>query len=412
MDASVRLSKLSTDDLVALHKRYGTNHYNWCPIVPSRGDGVYIWDLEGKEYIDTNSTYSAAAFGHNQPELQQVLREQSAKLTSISNVFLNEHAPVLEWKLCELTGLDQAILMNTGAEAFDTACKIARRWAYFRKGVEPGKAEIVVANNNFHGRTINAISASAEEKYRNGFGPFVPGFVQVPFNDIDALERALKFETAAVIIEPIQGEGGINIPSWEYIYAVQVLCAKRNVLVVYDEVQAGFGRTGMLFAFQHWNSQPDLIMLGKALSGGYYPVSAVVGRVEVMGVLTPGSHGSTFGGNPLGAAIALKSIEIITRNNHMIIIDAAVMGSYLLRRLRRILNGNRNVLDVRGKGLLIGIALDPSRLRAEDARTKLLGLGIVAGAASNNVLRLSPPLTFTRAHVNEAVPRIVKALAD
>ncbi|MDR3571665.1 MAG: ornithine--oxo-acid transaminase [Candidatus Pacebacteria bacterium] len=409
MDASIRAARLSTSELMLLQERYGTNHYVPYPIAMAQGRNVYLWDLDKKKYLDMNATYSAIAVGHNHPEMNQVLIRQLNKLTSVSNMFLNEHAPILLMELCKLTGLDRAILMNTGAEAFETAVKAVRRWAYRKKGIPAGKAEIIVATNNFHGRTINAISASSEEKYRQDFGPFVPGFVLVPFGNSNALAAAIKPETAAIIVEPIQGEGGVNVPSTDYMCEISELCAKYNMLLCFDEVQTGLGRTGKLFAFEHWLIEPDLVMLGKAL-GGYVPISAVVGKDKVMSGFTPGSHGSTFGGNPLACAVALKSIELITRFDCELVRNANETGGYLLRKLTKRLELNPKVLEIRGRGLLIGIALDPEELSAADARTKLLQCGIVAGAASNNVLRLSPPLTFTKTHVNLALPRIVCAL--
>jgi len=421
MDASVKPTRcsnsrvwkgklFSTAELVALHDEYGTHHYKSYPVVMCRGRGVRLQDSDGIWYSDLNATYSAIAAGHANPELRRTIYRQTGRLTSISNIFQNEHAPVLEQKLCSLTGQQKVLFMNSGAEAFDTTVKAVRKWAYRVKCVPTGKAKIIVARGNFHGRTLCAISASSERKYREGFGPFVPGFVKIPFGDIAALERAITPETAAFIIEPIQGEGGINIPPPGYLQAVRKLCTQRNVLLVFDEVQTGLGRTGKLFAYEHWGVKPDLIMLGKAL-GQYIPISAVLGKAELMELFSPGSHGSTFGGNPLACATALTSIELITRDDCALVRNSADVGEYMREQLSEALRKNPNVLEVRGEGLLIGIALDPKRVSADEVRTNLLRHRVVAGSTSksSNVLRLSPALIYGRKHVDVDVRRIAQA---
>jgi len=394
---------LTSEEIVAMHAQYGANHYNTDPtFIPDHGNGVWVWDRDGRRYLDMNATYSAIALGHGNRELADAIYQQLLRITSTQNKYPTEVQSLLLKRICEITGQDKTILMNTGAEIVDTAVKAARRWAY-HKGVCPDSAEIISAENNFHGRTLNAIGMSTVAEYRKDFGPFLPGYVHVPFGDCKALNEVMGRQTAAFIVEPIQGEGGINIPPAHYLKHVRRLCDIYGVLLIFDEVQTGLGRTGKLFASEWYGVKPDAVLLGKAL-GEYIAVSAMAGRKELMDVFTPGSHGSTFGGNPVACAAALKSIEMITRNDCAVVKNANVVGSYLLQQLRHA------GLHARGKGLLVGVQLNPKKMTASDACHKLLESGIIAGAASNNVVRFSPALIFTEADVDFAMPHLVKVL--
>lgn len=401
-------TKLTDKEIVGMRLKYGAKHYSTVPdFVPDHAKGVWIWDVNGKKYLDLNATYSAIAVGHCNPELIAAMTEQAHRLTSVQNKFPTAPQSRLLKCVSELTGMDQTILMNSGAEAVDTATKGCKRWGYEVKGIPENAAEIIVANDCFHGRTHNATAMSSNPKYRRNFGPFAPGYIHVPFGDFDAFNNAVSRTTAAFIVEPIQGEGGIRLPPPDYLQKIRAYCTIYRILLIFDEIQTGFGRTGTLFASEHYGVKPDAMLLGKAL-GEIYPVSAMAGRKELMDVFDPGSHGSTFGGNPLGCAIALKSLEMILRYDRALIRNSADIGAYFLKQL------TDAGLNARGKGLFIGVQLDPAKKSAEAACHELLLCepGIIAGAAGHDdVVRLTPPLIFTKADVDLALPHLVKILA-
>lgn len=391
-------------ELLAFQNLYGGNHYRKeSGLVISHAEGVHIWDMAGKKYLDMNATYSAIAGGHANVELITAIISQLFRITSTQNKLVNDKQPLLLKRICELTGQDKTILMNTGAEAVDTATKAARRWAYRVKKVPDNTAEIISAYGNFHGRTLNAIGLSGTKEYRADFGPYPPGYIHVPFGDIGAFESAITPNTAAFIVEVIQGEGGINLPPEGYIETVRALCTKHNVLLIFDEVQTGLGRTGKLFASDWYGVKPDGVVLGKAL-GQYLPVSAFAARKDVIDMFTPGSHGSTFGGTTLSCASALKSLEMITRDEQALVKNSHDVGTYFLERLLDI------GADAHGKGLFVGINIDPKKSSAEDICRRLLDRGVITGAASNNVVRFSPSLIIGKKEINWAIPRIADVL--
>lgn len=340
---------------VELENRYGARNYEPLPVVLARGEGAYLWDTSGRRYVDMMSAYSTASHGHAHPRILAALDAQVRRLAVPSRAYYNDRLGPFLAELCRIAGLDAALPMNTGAEAVETAIKAARRWGYRVKGVPRDRAEIIVANGNFHGRTTTIISFSSEPDYREGFGPFTPGFRSVPFGDLAAMERAITPHTAAVLVEPIQGEAGIIVPPAGWLAGVRRLCDENNILLILDEVQSGLGRTGAWFAFEHEGVRPDGLVLGKALGGGVLPVSAFVGRLDLMDVFTPGSHGSTFGGNPLAAAVGLEALHVITEED--LVARSRALGDHMLRRLRAI--RSPVLRDVRGRGLWAGAEIDP-----------------------------------------------------
>ena len=391
-----------------LERQFGTLNYQPLPIVLTRGAGVWLWDEAGRKYLDMMSAYSAVSSGHSHPRLIARLTEQAQRLAVPSRAFHSDRlGPLLE-RLTQLTGLDRALPMNTGAEAVETAIKAARRWAYKVKGVAPDQAEIIVAAGNFHGRTTTIIGFSSEPAYRDGFGPFAPGFRTVPFGDAAAVAAAIGPNTAAVLVEPIQGEAGIVLPPEGWLRELRALCDAQRVLLVIDEVQSGLGRTGKWFAYEHEGIRPDLVILGKALGGGLLPVSAVVGIAEVMDLFTPGSHGSTFGGNPLAAAVALESLDI--RAEEQLVSQSAVLGRHLLERLGAI--RSPIIKAVRGRGLWVGFELDPALADAAEMCARLAGRGILTKETHDTVLRFAPPLTITRAELDWALAIIEEVVQD
>ena len=396
---------LSTE-YIALEEKYGAHNYHPLDVVIERGEGVWVYDVEGKRYLDCLSAYSALNQGHVHPKILAAAQEQMNKLTLTSRAFRNNQLPQLYKELVDLTGYEMVLPMNSGVEAVETALKLARKWAYQSKGVPRHKAEIIVVEGNFHGRTISVVSFSTEAFYREDFGPFTPGFVVAKYGDASAIEKAITSNTAAVLIEPIQGEAGVVIPQEGYLKKVAEICKRNNVLFIADEIQSGLGRTGKLFACDHEGVRPDLVVLGKALSGGFYPVSAVLGDQKVLGLIRPGEHGSTFGGNPLGAAIARAAIRVLVEEN--LIENAAELGEYFQERLAEI--PSRHVQLVRGKGLLIGVVLKPE---AEGARRFCIALqeeGILAKETHVNVIRFAPPLTIDKETLDWALDRITKVL--
>ncbi len=394
--------------LITLENIYAAANYRPLPVVLARGEGVWLWDDAGRRYLDMMSAYSAVSFGHANPVLLRALTQQAARLAVTSRAFHTDRLGPFLARICEVTGLDQALPMNTGAEAVETAIKAARKWAYKVKGVAHDRAEIIVCDGNFAGRTTTIVGFSSEAQYRDGFGPFAGGFVPVPFGVYDALAAAITPNTAAFLVEPVQGEAGIVVPPAGYLAHCAALCRKHNVLLICDEVQTGMGRTGANFAFQHEGILPDGVTLGKALGGGFLPVSAFVAKRELMGVFRPGDHGSTFGGNPLGAAVGLAAIDYLVDNK--LAARAAEMGDYLLRKLREL--DSPLITDVRGKGLFIGVEVDAKQVTARAVCESLLARGVLSKDTHGTVIRFAPPLTIRREELDLAVMALKAALAE
>lgn len=392
-----------TTDLVALEERYGAHNYHPLDVVITRGEGVWVYDVDGRRYLDCLAAYSAVNQGHCHPRILHALTAQAARVTLTSRAFRNEQLPLLLERLHSLTGMDLALLMNSGAEAVETALKAARKWGYTVKGIPDGQAEIIVCANNFHGRTIAIVGFSTEEQYRQGFGPFAPGFRVVPFGDIAALEQAITPSTCAFLVEPIQGEAGIIVPPEGYLRAAADLCMRHDVLFIVDEIQSGLGRTGRLFAHQYEDVTPDAMILGKALSGGFYPVSAVVSRREVLGVFKPGDHGSTFGGNPLACAVARAALDVL--EDERLPERAATLGAEMLEKVRAI--ASPVIKEVRGRGLWIGIELHEA---ARPWCERLAARGILCKETHDRVIRLAPPLVIAREEIDWAVNEIHQVL--
>lgn len=397
---------MKTADYIALEEIHGAEIYHPLEVVITRGEGVWVYDVEGKRYLDCLSAYSALNQGHVHPKILAAMIEQAKRLTLTSRAFLNEQLALLYQDLSELTGYEMALPMNSGAEAVETAIKLARKWAYQVKGVPAERAEVITFEGNFHGRTISIISFSSEENYRNGFGPYTPGFITIPYGDIEALKDAINPNTAGVLIEPIQGEAGVIIPPDGYLQEIRSLCTQENVLFIADEIQTGLGRTGALFACDHESVRPDVMILGKALSGGFYPVSVVLADRPLLGLFQPGDHGSTFGGNPLGAAIARTALKVISSEN--LIQNAAQIGEYFADRLAEI--PSRHVKEVRGRGLMIGVELKPEAGGARRFAEALKEHGILVKETHENVLRFAPPLIIEQAVVDWALDRIFPVL--
>jgi ornithine--oxo-acid transaminase len=391
-----------------LEKQYGAHNYSPLNVELTRGEGVFVWDSEGRRYLDMMSAYSAVSFGHSHPFLVDALTQQASRLAITSRAYYSDQLGPFLRRLCEVTGLPRALPMNTGAEAVETAIKAARKWAYTVKKVAPNAAEIVVCHGNFAGRTTTIVGFSTEAQYRLGFGPFTPGFVQIPFGDPDALEDAITPNTAAFIVEPIQGEAGIVVPPRGYLARCAEICRRHNVLLICDEVQTGLGRTGRVLASEHDGVIPDGITLGKALGGGLLPVSAFVARKDVMDVFTPGDHGSTFGGNPLAAAVGSAALELLMQDD--LCAHAEAMGERLMTGLRDI--DTPLISDVRGKGLLIGVEIEPRLASARAACEALLEHGILSKDTHGTVLRFAPPLIITSSQIDEALVTIRRALLD
>ena len=397
---------MKTQDYISLDRRYGAQNYHPLEVVLARGEGVWVYDVEGKRYLDCLSAYSAVSQGHVHPKILAALLEQAGKLTLTSRAFYNDQLPLLYKELSELTGYEMSLLMNSGAEAVETAIKLVRKWAYAVKKVPRPQAEVIVCAGNFHGRTITTISASSEPLYRDDFGPLTPGFVSVPYGDASAIEKAVNGNTAAVLVEPIQGEGGVVVPPAGYLKAVADICKRRNVLLVADEIQTGLGRTGKLFGAQHEGVRPDVTVIGKALAGGFYPVSAVLADRDILGLFAPGEHGSTFGGNPLAAATSRAALRVIVEER--LVERAAEMGEYFLEQLSEI--PGPHVKEVRGKGLLIGVELKESAGGARRFCEALQSRGILAKETHERVIRFAPPLIIDRETIDGALPSIREVL--
>ncbi len=383
-------------------------NYAPLPVVLSRGEGEWLWDTEGRKYLDMMSAYSAVSHGHAHPRLVAALSEQASRLAITSRAFHTDRlAPFLE-KLCTLTGLDKAMPMNTGAEAVETAIKAARRWGYEAKGIPTGQAEIIVADQNFHGRTTTIVGFSTDPEYAEGFGPFAPGFKTVPFGDAEAMAAAIGPNTCAVLVEPMQGEAGIRIPPKGWLKKVRALCDEHNVLLILDEVQTGLGRTGRLFAFQHEDIRPDGVILGKALGGGLLPVSAFVASNAVMDVFVPGSHGSTFGGNPLGAAVGLEALNLLEELD--LANRSARLGDHLMRSLQAI--NSPLISDVRGSGLWVGMEIDPKLCSARTVCERLMARGILSKETHETVVRFAPPLVISEEALDWAIDQVREVIRE
>lgn len=395
-------------DFVSLEARFGAGNYAPLPVTIVRGQGVYLWDDAGRRYIDMMGAYSAVSFGHCHPRLVKALTEQAQRLDTISRAYFSDRLGPFLAKACALTGLDAALPMNSGAEAVETALKAARKWAYKVKGVPSDQAEIIAAEGNFHGRTISIVGFSSVAQYRDGFGPFPAGFKLVPFGDASALAAAITPDTAAFLVEPIQGEGGINVPPPGYLAEVARICRANNVLLLCDEIQSGLGRTGRLLACQHEGVVPDGLMLGKALGGGLFPVSLFLARRELMRVFTPGDHGSTFGGNPIAAAVGLAALETLV--DERLAERAAVVGAHLLARLSSI--NNPIIREVRGRGLFAGVELHRNMANAGTVVRRLVQAGVLTKDTHRNTIRFAPPLIIDESQIDWAVERLAEVLEE
>lgn len=391
-------------ELIELEDRWGAHNYHPLPVVVEKGEGAWLYDVDGRRYLDCLSAYSAVNQGHAHPRILQTLVEQAHRVTLTSRAFRNDQLPLFVQEVAERCGVDRVLPMNTGAEAVETAIKASRRWGYEHKGIPEGRAEIIVCADNFHGRTTTIVGFSSDADYREGFGPFTPGFVTVPFGDAEALAAAIRPETCAFLFEPIQCEAGINIPPEGYLREVERICRENRVLMVADEIQTGLGRTGRWFACDHEGVKPDIYILGKALSGGFYPVSAIAGRAEVIDVFRPGSHGSTYGGNPLGCAVARTALAVIEEEG--LVERSAQLGAALLERLRGALR-HPSIREIRGRGLLIAIELDVS---ARPFCEALQERGVLCKETHEFVIRLAPPLTVAEEDLDFAVEQLVAVL--
>lgn len=401
-----------TSKAIELEQQFGADNYAPLPVAIERGEGVFVWDENGKRYLDMMSAYSAVSHGHCHPRLVKALQEQAAKLGVVSRAYYSTVLGSFLKKACDLTGFEKALPMNTGAEAVETAIKAARKWAYTVKGVPADQAEIIACEGNFHGRTITIVGLSTEEQYRDGFGPFPGGLKHIPFGDFNALEKAITPNTAAFLVEPIQGEGGIVVPPEGYLKKCADLCTKNKVLLICDEVQCGLGRTGKLMAYQYDGIRPDGLILGKALGGGLLPVSLFLADNDVMSVFTPGDHGSTFGGYPLAAAVAEEALDCLI--DEKLSERSAEMGSYFTDGLRAIVKRLDNALvsDVRGKGLFIGVDINPKITGAREICEKLMDHGLLSKDTHHTVVRFAPPLVITKDEIDWALEKIEIVLGE
>ncbi len=397
---------MNTQEFIKMEDQYGAHNYHPLDVVIEKAEGVWVYDVDGKRYLDCLSAYSAVNQGHVHPEILKALIEQAKRVTLTSRAFRNDQLPLFYKELSDMTGYEMSLPMNSGAEAVETAIKLARKWAYTVKKIPRHQAEIIVAANNFHGRTVTIISFSTEPAYRDDFGPFTPGFVTVKYGDADAIAKAITPNTAAVMLEPIQGEAGVIIPPVGYLKKVAELCKKNNVLFMADEIQTGLGRTGKLFAAHHENVRADVTIIGKALSGGFYPVSAVLADKAILGLFKPGEHGSTFGGNPLAAAVSRAALRVIREEK--LVERAQEMGEYFVEQLSEITSPH--VKEARGKGLLIAVELKPEAKGARRFCEALQKKGILAKETHDNVIRFAPPLVIDKATIDWALPSIREVL--
>ncbi len=399
---------MKNQDYITMEDIYGAHNYKPLDVVLNRGEGVWVWDVEGNKYMDCLSAYSAINQGHCHPKILKTMIEQAKKLTLTSRAFRNDQLGLFYKEICDMTNSHKVLPMNSGAEAVETVIKTARKWGYQAKGIPENHAELIVCDNNFHGRTITIVGFSSDEDSRKGFGPFTPGFKKIPFGDAKALEEAITSNTVAFMVEPIQGEAGVVIPPKGYLKAVKEICEKNNIMLVLDEIQTGLGRTGKLLAEEHEDIEADLTLIGKALSGGFYPVSAVLSNTEVMDVLRPGEHGSTFGGNPLACAVARTAIRVLNEEN--MIENAALMGEYFKAGLSEIKNSM--IKEIRGKGLLIGLEFLPEAGGARSYCEKLMANGLLCKETHGNIIRFAPPLVITKEDIDWAMERIHGVLRE
>lgn len=394
-------------DYMDLEEKYGANNYKPLDVVLSEGKGIWVWDVEKKKYMDCLAGYSALNQGHCHPKIMKAMVEQSKKLALTSRAFRNDQLPLFYKEICELTNACQVLPMNSGVEAVETAIKIVRKWGYKIKGVPEDKAEIITCNNNFHGRTITIVGFSSDNSARDDFGPFTPGFKSIPFGNFDDLEKAITDNTIAFLVEPIQGEAGVIIPPVGYLKKAREICTKNNIIMILDEIQTGLGRTGKMLAEEHEGVKSDMTLVGKALSGGFYPVSAVLANIEIMNVLQPGEHGSTFGGNPLACAIARAALNVLVEEK--LIENSEIMGDYLMSRLSKI--KNPYIKEIRGKGLMVGIEFLPNTETAREVCKKLAKRGMLCKETHENIIRISPPLVITKDEVDWAVEQLEAVLS-
>lgn len=398
------------DQIIETELQFGPNIYHPLPVVLTRGEGCYVWDTAGNRYLDMMSAYSAVSHGHAHPRLVEALQQQAAKLSVVSRAFYTDRlAPFLQ-RACELSGMDKALPMNTGVEAVETALKTARKWAYEIKNVPADQAEVIVCRGNFHGRTITAVAMSSEPKYRKNFGPFAPGFRHIEYGDAAALQKAITGNTAAFLVEPIQGEGGIIVPPEGYLAKCAEICRSNNVLMICDEIQTGLGRTGRFLASEHDGVKPDGVLLGKALGGGLYPVSMLLARHEVLDIFGPGDHGSTFGGNALAATIGLEALNVVVEER--LVENSEAMGTYMRQAIRDL--NSPLITEVRGRGLLIGMEIDPARASARTVCEQLMERGILTKETHETVVRMAPPLIIDRQTADfalESIDTTLKQLA-
>lgn len=393
----------STQEFIEIEEKYGAHNYHPLDIVIEKAEGVWVYDVEGQRYLDCLSSYSAVNQGHCHPKILNTLKEQASKVTLTSRAFRNDQLPLFYKELTELTGTETALPMNSGAEAVETAIKTARKWGYKIKGIPDNQAEIIVCENNFHGRTTTIVGFSTEAQYKDGFGPFTPGFKIIPYGDVEALKKAITPNTCGFLVEPIQGEAGIIMPPEGFLKAAAEVCKANKVLFMADEIQTGLGRTGKMFAFQHEGITPDIIIIGKALSGGFYPVSAMLSTREIMSVFHPGDHGSTFGGNPLGCAVARAALKVLVDED--LIARSASLGAKFLDRLKTL--KSPHIKEVRGRGLFIGIELNK---KARSFCEALKGMNLLCKETHENVIRFAPPLIITQEELDWAFERIQKVL--
>lgn len=398
---------MTTADYIALEDAYGAKNYHPLDVVICKGEGIWVWDVDGNKYLDCLSAYSAVNQGHCHPKIVKTLIEQAKKLTLTSRAFRNDQLGLFYKEICELTDSHMVLPMNSGAEAVESVIKAVRKWGYYKKGIERGKAEIIVCKNNFHGRTITIVGFSSEEQYRDGYEPFTPGFVTIPFGDAEALENAITKNTVAFLVEPIQGEAGIIVPPDGYLIKVRKICDKHKIVLITDEIQSGLGRAGKILAEEYDGIQADLTLVGKALSGGVYPISAVLSNKDVLGVFQPGDHGSTFGGNPLACAVARTALKVLVEEG--MIQNSFNMGEYFSNELRKIKTSI--IKEIRGKGLMIGIELIPEAGGARKYCEELKAKGMLCKDTHKDVIRLAPPLIITKENVDWMMERISPVLS-
>jgi ornithine--oxo-acid transaminase len=392
---------------IELSNRYSAKNYSPLDVVLSKGEGIYVWDTQGRKYTDMLSAYSALNQGHRHPRIIAAAKEQMDSITITSRAFRNDKMGLFLEKICNLAGFEMGLPMNTGAEAVETALKAARKWGEKVKKIPKNQSEIIVCDNNFHGRTISIVSFSTQEQYRDGFGPHTPGFISVRFGSADAVQKAITPNTCAILVEPIQGEGGVIIPPDGYLRKLREIADHNNVLLMFDEIQVGLGRCGTMFAFQHEDTRPDVLILGKALGGGVYPVSIVLSDAQVLGVFSPGDHGSTFGGNPLGAAVAIASLDVIL-DEHLAE-NAREVGAYFVQKLKAL--ASPAICEIRTRGLMIGVQINREYGKARDFCLKLMDEGLLCKDTHENTIRFTPPLIITKQDIDEIMPKISKVLS-